>query len=139
LVVVADPTRLRQVMLNLLNNAVKFTAKGFVELRASTVSIEGMETVLRFSVSDSGIGLTEAQRLVIFEAFRQADGSTTRRYGGTGLGLSISKRLVEMMGGEIGVESEPGRGSTFHFTIRASLQTDRPLQPLREPVAELIR
>ena len=139
LVVVADPTRLRQVMLNLLNNAVKFTAQGFVELRASAVSIEGTEAVLRFSVSDSGIGLTESQRLVIFEAFRQADGSTTRRYGGTGLGLSISKRLVEMMGGEIGVESEPGQGSTFHFTIRASLQTERPLQAVREPVAGLSR
>jgi signal transduction histidine kinase len=137
LVVVADPTRLKQVMLNLLNNAVKFTAWGFVELRASVVAIEGREAVLHFSVADSGIGLSEAQRKVIFDAFRQADGSTTRRYGGTGLGLSISKRLVEMMGGEIWVDSAPGEGSTFHFTIRAGLQPDR--QPAREPVAELIR
>jgi two-component system, sensor histidine kinase and response regulator len=120
-VVVADAVRLRQVLLNLVNNAIKFTACGFVEVRLKLVRIERDSALLQFSVSDSGIGMTESQQRVIFEAFRQADGSTTRRYGGTGLGLSISKRLVEMMGGEIWVESQAGEGSTFHFTVRVGL------------------
>jgi signal transduction histidine kinase len=134
LVVVADPVRVRQVLLNLTNNAVKFTAKGFVRVRVSMDAAPGSTAVLRFSVSDSGIGLSESQQAVIFEAFRQADGSTTRRYGGTGLGLSISKRLVEMMGGAIWVESQPGVGSTFYFTISVNLQQDRSPGPLPGPV-----
>ncbi len=119
--VVADPIRLRQIILNLVNNAIKFTSHGFVEVRAelsgAPPKVGGRTAMIHFTVADSGIGMTEAQQRVIFDAFRQADGSTTRRYGGTGLGLSISKRLVEMMGGEIWVESQPGSGSAFHFTV----------------------
>ncbi len=121
-VVVSDPVRVQQVLLNLVNNAIKFTARGFVAVGCELLRMEGATALLKFSVTDTGIGLTEEQQNVIFEAFRQADGSTTRKYGGTGLGLSISKRLVEMMGGEIGVESCPESGSTFFFTIRAGLQ-----------------
>jgi signal transduction histidine kinase len=124
-VVVADPIRLRQIILNLVNNAIKFTSKGFVEVRAERAGAPsksgGRTAMIHFTVADSGIGMTEAQQRVIFDAFRQADGSTTRRYGGTGLGLSISKRLVEMMGGEIWVESQAGSGSAFHFTVCVEL------------------
>jgi two-component system, sensor histidine kinase len=126
--VIADPVRLRQVLLNLVNNAIKFTAKGFVDVHAAIDRVVDQNNergaILHVTVTDSGIGLSEAQQKVIFEAFRQADGSTTRRYGGTGLGLSISKRLVEMMGGEIWVESRLGHGSTFHFTLRVGLSPD---------------
>ena len=123
-VVVADPVRVRQVLLNLVNNAIKFTAEGFVDVHVELDPGAGECVALRFIVADSGIGLTPAQQSVIFEPFRQADGSTTRRYGGTGLGLSISRRLVEMMGGQIWVESEPGIGSRFCFTakVRAVLE-----------------
>lgn len=111
-----DPTRLRQVLLNLSDNAVKFTHAGGVGIRVSVESASPEEVALHFAVSDTGIGIPADKQAVIFEDFRQADGSTTRKYGGTGLGLSICKRLVELMGGRIWVESEPGRGSTFHFT-----------------------
>jgi signal transduction histidine kinase len=120
----ADPIRIRQVLLNLVNNAIKFTAEGFVAIHATVDRIEARGAILHVTVTDSGIGLSEQQQKVIFEAFRQADGSTTRRYGGTGLGLSICKRLVEMMGGEIWVESRLGHGSTFHFTVCAALELD---------------
>jgi signal transduction histidine kinase len=120
-VIIADPVRLRQVVLNLVNNAIKFTAEGFVAVQVILDHYEDHDAVLRFTVADSGIGLTPEQQKVIFEAFRQADGSTTRRYGGTGLGLSISRRLVEMMGGRIWVESEPGAGSRFSFTARTGV------------------
>ena len=118
---VGDPLRLGQVLINLCNNAVKFTDQG--EIRVSTrVEEKGdQETTLRFSVRDTGVGLTEEQKGRLFQAFSQADSSTTRKYGGTGLGLTISKRLVEMMGGEIWVESEPGEGSAFIFTARFGL------------------
>ena len=113
---VGDPLRLEQVLLNLLGNAVKFTPTGEVELTVRPLTAEGNQVTLEFSVRDTGIGLTPEQAAGIFEAFTQADGSTSRRYGGTGLGLSICRRLVSLMGGEIRVASEPGVGSTFTFT-----------------------
>jgi signal transduction histidine kinase/CheY-like chemotaxis protein len=115
-VVSADPTRLRQVFTNLLSNAVKFTEKGEIVLRVKSEGESGEKLRLRFTVSDTGIGIPVEKQRLIFEAFSQADASTTRKYGGTGLGLTISSRLVQMMNGKIWVESEPGRGSDFHFT-----------------------
>jgi len=122
--VIGDPVRLRQVLLNLLNNAVKFTAAGSIELLAvHDVGPEGAVTI-HFSVRDTGPGIPRDKFDTIFEAFRQADGSVARRYGGTGLGLAICSRLVRLMGGRIWLESELGAGSTFHFTImvRAAAQ-----------------
>jgi PAS domain S-box-containing protein len=111
-----DSVRLRQILLNLAGNAVKFTNHGEVVMRACVESLGASEIALQFSVRDTGIGIPEAERTHIFEAFAQADSSITRRFGGTGLGLAISSRLVAMMGGRIWVESEHGRGSEFHFT-----------------------
>jgi signal transduction histidine kinase/CheY-like chemotaxis protein/streptogramin lyase len=116
--VVGDPHWLRQVLVNLLGNSIKFTAEGSVGLTVSVESREGADLMLHFAVRDTGIGIPADKRELIFEAFRQADGSTTRKYGGTGLGLAICSRLVEMMGGAIRVESEVGSGSTFHFTAK---------------------
>ncbi|HUJ49577.1 MAG TPA: ATP-binding protein, partial [Bryobacteraceae bacterium] len=110
-----DPTRLRQVLMNLLGNAIKFTVRGEVLLAVRLSSRDSQSVSLEFSVTDTGIGIPLDKQAHIFTAFTQADGSITRKYGGTGLGLSISKRLVEMMGGRIEVESEPGKGSTFRF------------------------
>jgi PAS domain S-box-containing protein len=115
---VGDPRRLRQVVLNLVGNAVKFTQRGEVLLEVEPLRQDAESVLLRFLVSDTGIGIPREEQARIFEAFEQADGSTTRRYGGTGLGLSISAQLVERMGGEISVDSEPGRGSRFRFTAR---------------------
>ncbi len=112
-----DPSRLRQVLVNLVGNAVKFTEKGSVEIRVRPVDRAGGAPFLRFEVIDTGIGIRPSQRGRIFESFSQADGSSTRQHGGTGLGLAISKQLVVMMGGEIGVLSDPGGGSTFWFTL----------------------
>ncbi|MCW5798956.1 MAG: PAS domain S-box protein [Nitrospira sp.] len=117
-----DPVRFRQILMNLLSNAMKFTETGGVSLAAEYVSGTPTHAQLRISVTDTGIGIPPAAKLRIFDAFAQADGSTTRRYGGTGLGLSIAKQLVGLMGGTITVESEPGRGSTFSFTARFELQ-----------------
>ncbi len=116
--VVGDGLRLGQVLINLLSNAVKFTGRGYVRLSAAVLESAGEDITLRFSVTDTGIGMTPEQTSRLFTEFTQADGSTTRKYGGTGLGLAISKRLVEMMGGEILVSSHPGKGSCFEFTAK---------------------
>ncbi len=112
-----DPLRLRQVLLNLINNAVKFTERGAIVLSINIEREDGDELCLRFDIIDTGIGMSPATRNHLFGKFMQADASTTRRFGGTGLGLAISKSLVELMGGEIGCESQEGRGSTFWFTF----------------------
>jgi signal transduction histidine kinase/DNA-binding response OmpR family regulator len=115
---VGDPGRLRQILLNLLGNALKFTSRGEINLRVQQDSNNDESVLLHFSVEDTGIGIPVEKQSQIFEAFTQADGSTTRHYGGTGLGLTITRQLVEKMGGHIQVESTPGQGSRFHFTAR---------------------
>ena len=123
---VGDPLRLGQVLINLANNAVKFTEHGEIVVSTELVS-RGERTVeIKFAVKDTGIGLTEEQKAKLFTSFSQADTSTTRKYGGTGLGLAISKRLVEMMGGRIWVESAPGQGSTFCFTAAFGIGREEP-------------
>jgi two-component system sensor histidine kinase/response regulator len=122
---IGDPLRLGQILNNLSNNAVKFTDKGQIIVSTELLKKYETQVTLKFSVQDTGIGMTAEQAAKLFQPFSQADSSTTRKYGGTGLGLTISKRLVEMMGGEIWVESEPGRGSTFSFTANFGLGKEK--------------
>jgi two-component system sensor histidine kinase/response regulator len=121
-----DPGRLRQVLINLIGNALKFTAEGEVSLKVQLDVIEDKGEVLHYIVTDTGIGIRQDKLAAIFESFSQADTSTTREFGGTGLGLTISRRLVEMMGGRIWVESELGVGSKFHFTMRLKKAVEKP-------------
>jgi CheY-like chemotaxis protein/HPt (histidine-containing phosphotransfer) domain-containing protein len=121
--VISDPTRLRQILVNLLGNAVKFTAAGAVSLSLDSAPIAGELVELRFHVRDTGIGIPPERMDRLFKPFSQADPSNTRIYGGSGLGLAISQRLATALGGSMWVESEPGRGSTFHFTIRCRQAT----------------
>src|SRR6185436_4603263 len=115
--IVGDPVRLRQVLSNLVGNAIKFTEHGHVLVDVREEKHGDGCTMLHFEISDTGIGVPADKQATVFEAFSQADGSTTRQFGGTGLGLTISATLVDMMGGRIWVESQPGAGSTFHFTV----------------------
>jgi two-component system, sensor histidine kinase and response regulator len=124
--IVGDPTRLRQILFNLVGNAIKFTSQGEVLLNVRKLPDNGASTELEFIVIDTGIGIAETHHAKIFDAFQQADSSTTRRYGGTGLGLAISRRLVQLMGGEIQVESELGKGSTFRFHAKFGKDSNRP-------------
>ena len=134
---IGDPLRLGQILVNLSNNAVKFTDSGEIVISTELVKKDDVQATLRFSVRDTGIGMTGEQAARLFQPFMQADSSTTRKYGGTGLGLTISKRLTEMMDGEIWVESEAGQGSTFSFTAKFDLGKEKarkrfkPAQDLR--------
>jgi PAS domain S-box-containing protein len=127
-----DPGRLRQVVMNLIGNAIKFTQQGDVVLHVSLVEERTEQVVVRFEIVDTGVGIAPETHARLFQSFSQADASTTRKYGGTGLGLAISKRLVEMMGGTIGMESEPGQGSHFWFAIPLEQQ---PMERRAPPVA----
>ncbi|MEX1330526.1 MAG: response regulator, partial [Desulfobacterales bacterium] len=133
---VGDPLRLGQILTNLSNNAVKFTDKGQIIVSTELVKKDNTQVTLKFSVQDTGIGMTAEQAAKLFQPFSQADSSTTRKYGGTGLGLTISKRLAEMMGGEIWVESEQGRGSIFSFTANFGLGKEKAKKQYK-PASEL--
>jgi signal transduction histidine kinase/CheY-like chemotaxis protein/ligand-binding sensor domain-containing protein len=137
--IAGDPTRLKEIVMNLVGNAIRFTDRGEVALEARVETEDGPHDpdsiMLHFTVRDSGIGIPAEKRALVFEAFTQADGSTTRRYGGTGLGLTISARLVAMMGGRIWLESEVGRGTQFHFTVRCGVAKAEP--PAGEEQASL--
>jgi K+-sensing histidine kinase KdpD len=115
--VMGDSRRIRQLLLNLCGNAIKFTSTGEIGIHVNLISLSGSDIRLRFEVKDTGIGIPESAKEKIFDAFSQADGSTTRKFGGTGLGLTICKQLVKVLSGEMGVDSEPGGGSVFWFEL----------------------
>lgn len=138
--ILGDPLRLRQILTNLVGNAIKFTSKGEIVVRALVEEKSGDETLLRFSVTDTGIGISPENQDKIFAPFIQADSSTTRHYGGSGLGLTICQRLVHLMGGRIWVESELGKGSAFHFTVRTKMAPEGSVSAsLRLPEREMLR
>jgi len=128
--IVTDPARLRQIITNLVANAIKFTGQGEVDVEVGLESRTEDQACLHFVVADTGVGIAPDQQKTVFEAFAQADGSTARKFGGTGLGLTISSRLVELMGGRIWLESEPGKGSCFHFTAQVGVAAASPSQPI---------
>jgi signal transduction histidine kinase/DNA-binding response OmpR family regulator/sensor domain CHASE-containing protein/GAF domain-containing protein len=132
-----DPLRLRQILINLVGNAIKFTDNGEVVIQVKLLKADERASSIQFSVADSGIGIAREQRAGLFESFVQADGSTTRKYGGTGLGLPICRNLVELMGGEMWVESEPGRGSTFFFTVEFAHAAAGSSSPRPSPAVEI--
>ena len=126
--VIGDPTRLRQIVTNLLSNAIKFTEKGSVNLSCHVERNDDQDILVRFSINDTGVGIESETLAILFEPFKQADSSTTRKYGGSGLGLAICKSLAELSGGNIGVESELGDGSTFWFTFKLQRQTSQDVE-----------
>ena len=130
---IGDPTRIRQILFNLLSNALKFTERGEVRVHAGTAPLGGGETQVTLAVGDTGIGLDDAQRARLFQPFSQADSSTTRRYGGSGLGLSIVRRLAQLMGGDVALETRPGVGSTFTVTLTIYAA------PAESPLVSLLR
>jgi signal transduction histidine kinase/CheY-like chemotaxis protein len=130
-VIMGDPARLRQILVNLLGNAVKFTSAGRIEIRITSKNLEDDLYEIHFAVTDTGIGIPQDKMSHLFQSFSQVDASTSRRYGGTGLGLAISKLLVELMGGRIWAESEAGIGSAFHFTILAKESSLKPVQSIK--------
>lgn len=134
---IGDPLRLGQILINLANNAVKFTETGQIVVKIRLEKLNTEQAVLRFSVIDSGIGMTKEQQKKLFQSFSQADTSTTRKYGGTGLGLTISKRLAQLMGGDVWVQSERGVGSTFSFDVCFGLQAQQDIQENQSRIAEL--
>jgi signal transduction histidine kinase len=130
--VTGDATRLRQVLVNLVGNAIKFTERGEVSVQVEAQALDDTQVILHFRVTDSGIGIPKEKQSMIFEAFTQADSSTTRNYGGTGLGLAITMRLVMLMEGKLWVESEWGQGSTFHFTVTFRLAPQESALAMRD-------
>jgi CheY-like chemotaxis protein len=138
-IVLGDSGRLRQVIINLVGNAIKFTDKGEVALKVQVEAVHERSRTMRFTVADSGIGISKEKLQLIFDPFSQADSSTTRKYGGTGLGLTISSRLVSMMGGKIWVESEVGQGSQFHFTAKLGITDTRVIEVGEIAPPEILR
>ena len=138
-ILIGDPARLRQVLINLVGNAIKFTERGRIDVDVEGGEGNGQSMELTFRVRDSGIGIPPEKQALIFEAFTQADSSTTRKFGGTGLGLAISTSLINLMGGRISIESEPGKGSTFAFTAKFGLLASESMGAAQPSHSESVR